>query len=53
MSTELVAAFTTGFTSVATDVTTLIGAMVPIAIGIFGTVWVVKKARKWFGSLAG
>lgn len=53
MSETLITAFTTGFSSVATDVTALIGAMVPIALGIFGTVWVVKKARRWFSSLAG
>lgn len=53
MSTELVTAFTTGFSSVSDDVMTVIGAMLPIGMGIAGTVFVVKKAVKWFKTLAG
>ena len=52
MSEGLVTAFTTGFTGVADDVASIIGGMLPIAIGIAGTVFVVKKAMKWFKSIA-
>lgn len=44
--------FTTGFQSLATDALTMIAAIVPIALGVAGTIFLVKKAMGWFKSLA-
>ena len=52
MNEALRTAFTTGFTSIATDATSAIGLIVPIAIGIAGTIFVVRKAMGWFKSLS-
>ena len=52
MGEALVTAFTVGFTAVADDVASMLGAMVPIAIGIAGSLFVVKKGMSWFKSLA-
>lgn len=45
-------AFTTGFTSLASDALTMIAAIVPIALGVAGTIFLVRKAMGWFKSLA-
>lgn len=45
-------AFTTGFTSLASDALTMIAAIVPIALGVAGTIFLVRKAMSWFKSLA-
>lgn len=45
--------FTDGFTSMATDATAMIAAIVPIAIGVAGTIFLVKKAMGWFKGIAG
>jgi hypothetical protein len=45
---DIITALTTGFTSVATNATSVITAIVPIALGIFAMVWIVRKATKWF-----
>lgn len=44
-------AFTTGFSSLASDALTMIAAIVPIALGVAGTIFLVKKAMGWFKSL--
>lgn len=44
----IITAITTGFTSVASNATSVITAIVPIALGIFAMVWIVRKATKWF-----
>lgn len=44
----IITAITTGFNSVATNATSVITAIVPIALGIFAMVWIVRKATKWF-----
>lgn len=45
---DIITAITTGFSSVATNATSVITAIVPIALGIFAMVWIVRKATKWF-----
>lgn len=44
----IITAITTGFQGVATNATSVITAIVPIALGIFAMVWIVRKATKWF-----
>lgn len=44
----IITAITTGFSSVATNATSVITAIIPIAFGIFAMVWIVRKATKWF-----
>ena len=44
--------FTNGFNTMATDALQMIGLIVPIALGVAGTVFIVKKAMGWFKSLA-
>ena len=45
-------AMTTGLTSVAADATSIIVVIIPIAVGVAGTIFVVRKAMSWFKSLA-
>ena len=45
-------AFTTGFTSLASDALSMIAAIVPIALGVAGAVFLVRKGMSWFKSLA-
>lgn len=47
----IITAITNGFTSVSTNATSVITAIVPIAIGIFAMVWIVRKAAGWFKSM--
>lgn len=51
-SATVVTAFTTGLTTLAGDALSMIAAIVPIAIGIAGTVFLVKKAMSWFRVVA-
>lgn len=44
----IITAITTGFQSVSANATSVITAIVPIALGIFAMVWIVRKATKWF-----
>jgi hypothetical protein len=45
-------ALTTGFTGISTDAMGIIAVIVPIAIGIAGAIFVIKKALSWFKGLA-
>lgn len=45
-------AFQTGFQSMASDAVGMIAIIVPIALGVAGTVFLVKKAMGWFRSMA-
>ena len=45
-------AFTTGFTQVVTDAKSMIAATIPIALGLAGTIFLVRKAMGWFKSMA-
>lgn len=47
----IITAITTGLTNVAGNVTNVLVAIVPIALGIFGMVWVVRKATSFFKGL--
>lgn len=52
MGETLVTAFQTGFTAIASDVTSVLGVAIPIAVGIAGTLFVARKAIGWFKSMA-
>ena len=45
---DVITAITTGLQGVATNATSVITAIVPISLGIFAMVWIVRKATKWF-----
>ena len=45
-------AFTTGLTTISGDVMGVIAVIVPIAMGIAGAVFVVRKGMSWFKNLA-
>ena len=45
-------AFTTGLGTISTNAMGMIGTIVPIALGIAGAIFVVRKAMSWFKSLA-
>jgi Flp pilus assembly pilin Flp len=44
-------ALTTAFTSIAGNVTSVLGDVLPIALGIVGTVIAIRFAVKWFRGL--
>lgn len=45
-------AFQTGFQQMASDALGMIAVIVPIALGVAGAVFLVRKAMAWFKSLA-
>lgn len=45
-------AFQTGFTDLASDALAMIAIIVPIALGVAGTIFIARKAMGWFKSLA-
>ena len=49
---NIISALGTGFTSIATNVTSVLTTIIPIALGIVGMVWVVRKGVGWFKSLS-
>lgn len=48
----ITAAFTNGFNSMVTNSISMISAMVPIALTLAGTIFLVKKAMSWFKGMA-
>lgn len=50
-SAAVTSAFQTGFQSMASDALGMIAIIVPIGLGVAGTVWLVKKAMGWFKSM--
>lgn len=52
MAETVTTALSTAFTSIAGDATDVILLIVPIAIGVAGLVFIVRKAMGWFKSLA-
>jgi hypothetical protein len=48
----ITSAFTTGFQQIASDAVAMIAVIVPIAIGVAGTIFLVRKAMGWFKSIA-
>ncbi len=48
----ITAAFQTGFQQIASDAVGLIAVAVPIALGLAGTIFLVRKAMSWFKSMA-
>lgn len=51
-SATIVSAFQTGFQQIVSDATSIIVVAVPIALGLAGTIFLVKKAMSWFKSMA-
>jgi hypothetical protein len=45
-------ALSTGLQAISTDALDVIATIVPIAVGIAGAIFVVRKAMSWFKSLA-
>ena len=45
-------AFQTGLGTISTDALSVIATIVPIALGIAGAIFVVRKGMSWFKSLA-
>lgn len=52
MSTEMTTALTTAMTGIATDAKSILLIVVPIAIGIGGLVFIIRKVMSWFKTLA-
>lgn len=50
-SSAVTSAFATGFEQIASDGLAMIAIIVPIALGVAGTVWLVKRAMGWFKSM--
>lgn len=48
----ILTAFTTGLTTLQSDVLSVIAAIIPIALVIAGAVFAVRKGLSWFKSLA-
>ena len=48
----ITSAFTNGFNSMVTNSISMISAMVPIALTLAGTIFLVKKAMSWFKGMA-
>lgn len=51
-SATVISAFTTGFQKMASDSLSMIAAIVPIALGVAGVIFLARKAMGWFKSLA-
>lgn len=51
-SATVISAFTSGFQSMASDAMSMIAAIVPIALGVAGVIFLARKAMGWFKSLA-
>lgn len=49
----MVEAMTTALTGIATDFTSMIGAILPIALGVVGSVMVVTFGIKFFHKITG
>ena len=45
-------AFSTGLASISGDAMGVIGTIIPVALGIAGAIFVVRKGMSWFKSLA-
>lgn len=52
ISSDITSAFSTGFSQIASDVTSILVVIVPIALGIVGVIWISKKAIGWFRSMS-
>lgn len=50
-SSAVTTAFQAGFQDMASDALAMIAIIVPIGLGVAGTVWLVKKAMGWFKSM--
>ena len=51
-SETVMTAMQTGFQGFADDALKMIGIIVPIALGVAGVVWLVRKALGWFKSMS-
>lgn len=48
----IMSSFTTGFQQIASDAVAMIAVIVPIGLGIAGSVFLAKRAIGWFKSLS-
>lgn len=48
----VISSMQTGMQGFASDALSMIGIIVPIAIGVSGTIWLARKAMGWFKSMA-
>lgn len=48
----ITSAFQTGFQQLASDILVMIAIIVPIALGVAGTIFLARKAMGWFKSIA-
>jgi len=48
----ITSSFATGFQGIVSDAITMISTMVPIALGLAGVTFLVRKAMGWFKSMA-
>jgi len=51
--TAVTEALETGFTTIAGNVTSILGTMLPIALGVLGIVVAIRFAIRWFRSIVG
>lgn len=51
-SDTVISAFQTAFQSMASDAKSMLAAIVPIALGVAGVIFLARKAMSWFKSLA-
>jgi hypothetical protein len=48
----VISSFGTGMTTIANNAMSMISTIVPIALGVAGVIFLVRKAMGWFKSLA-
>ena len=53
MATEMVTAISTALGQIKDDAISVITVIIPVAIGIAGLVFVLRKAMGWFKAMAG
>lgn len=53
LSSDLTAAFTTGFQQIQANVLQILVVIVPIALSIVAVMWVSRKAVRWFKNMSG
>lgn len=51
-TTAVTTAFTTGFQTIVNNGISMVSAMVPVALGLAGVIFLVKKGMSWFKSVA-
>lgn len=52
VASQVISAFGTGIGSIVSDAGSMIVTIVPIALGLAGVIWLVRKAMGWFKGMA-